>query len=106
METELLVAKEENHRLRESRSKVKRSNEESKHRHTDLSIQRFDDGLGSADVEDEARDQLDELSGAVIFTKAEDGTRQLKAATREKLVERITYAAAHGTSTVKLQGLR
>lgn len=76
METELFVAREEINRLREAR------------------IKRFDDGplLPQANEQE----QQDEANGLLVFQKADDGSKLLKAGTTEKLIERLTSAHVHG----------
>ena len=42
------------------------------------------------------KDEKDESSGAIVFVKGEGGNKQIKGATPEKLVERLTDPISYG----------
>ena len=42
------------------------------------------------------QEQQDEANGLLLFQKADDGSKLLKAGTTEKLIERLTSAHVHG----------
>lgn len=71
------MAREEINRLREAR------------------IKRFDEGPQFAQANEQ--EQQDENNGLLVFQKAEDGSKLLKAGTAEKLIERLTSSHTHGT---------
>jgi hypothetical protein len=50
----------------------------------------------------EEADTRDETSGQIVFTRGENGSRQLKGATPDKLVERLTDPSAFGTTVAFL----
>jgi hypothetical protein len=50
-------------------------------------------------------DERDESSGAILFVRGENGSKQIKGATPEKLVERLTDPSTFGMFAVKITGI-